>query len=108
MNLPTLLTLAVPVLCGAIIPALVDLITKSACPRWAKSIICFALSALAGALSTVTFTAGQTWQDYVLAVFAAWVTAIASHYAGSSALVQKYTGRFGIGPKTKKDSTLAA
>lgn len=99
MNLPMLLTLAVPVLCGAIIPSATDVICKSAAPRWLKSSVCFALSTLAGALSTVSFGQGERWQDYILAVFAAWATAIASHYAGTSVLVQRATARFGLGPR---------
>lgn len=93
------ISLAIPVLCGSVIPSLTDLILKSGAPRWAKSSTCFALSALAGALSTVSFGQGERWQDYVLSVFAAWATAIASHYAGTSVLVQRVTARFGLGPR---------
>lgn len=90
-------TLAVSALCGVIIPALVDLTTKTHAPRWLKAGVALTLAGVAGAISTVTFTAGERWTSYVLAVAAAFVTTMSAHLTGYSNPIQRATARYGLG-----------
>lgn len=93
-----LLAYTVATLCGVVIPAVVDVITKSHARDGVKAFLAAALSALAGADSTVTFTAGERWQVYVLAIVAAFVTTMTTHATGYSRPLQRATAGFGLGP----------
>lgn len=91
------LPLAVSALCGTVIPMVVDLVTHSRAPSGVKRLLAAGLSALAGALTTVAYTSGERWQDYVLAITIAWVTAIAVHTTGISDPIQRATANIGVG-----------
>lgn len=79
---------------------LTDFWTKSSAPDWLKSFINLALATLAGCLTTITWSTGQTWKDYLAAIGSAWVVSLATHYADpfkTVATVQANTSEFGIG-----------
>jgi hypothetical protein len=97
------IAIAVPILCGTVIPALVDLLTKSHAPQLLKAGIAAGLSGLAGSLSVVAFTPGESWGAYVLAIAAAFVTAIAAHSTGYSTPIQAATAGVGIGSPAPAD-----
>jgi hypothetical protein len=102
-----LAALAVSILCGTVIPAVVDLLTKSHAPKLLKAGLALALSAAAGALSTVTWTNGQPWTAYVIAIAAAFVTTIATHSTGYTSELQTRTANLGVGPAAPPADPLA-
>lgn len=91
------LPLAVSLLCGVVIPSVTDLVTAWEAPDALKAWIAAGLSALAGALATVTWAPGASWTEYLFAVFTAFVTTFAAHHAGTSKPVKRATARIGIG-----------
>lgn len=95
-----LLAAAIPVLCGTVIPAVVELVTKSRAPHLLKAFVALVFSAIAGALSVVVFAPGESWSAYVLAIAAAFVTTIATHASGYTAGLQDKTAELGIGPSS--------
>lgn len=92
-----LFPLALSLMVGFIIPHIVDLVTHSTAPVWMKSGLAVVLAGLTGALTTVTWQGWDDWKVYVLNIFAAFMSAITSHTAGMSEIVQKETGDFGVG-----------
>lgn len=100
MTTHQLLAAAVALLCGLIIPAVVDLVTTSALNPRVKAALAAVLAALAGALSADTWAPGQPWGSWVLAVVLSFATAMASHYAGWTDPIQAATPNVGVGPKT--------
>lgn len=90
------LALAVSALCGVGIPHVVDVVTRSSAPHWLKALVAMILAAVAGALNTVTWTAGQRWTSYVLAIATAAVTTMALHATGFSNPTQRATATVGI------------
>lgn len=97
MDAHATLALAVSFFCGLVIPAVVDLVTKSHLSNSVKAFLAAALAALAGALSTVTWAPRQRWQDYTLAVAVAFVTTFTAHSTGYSRPIQRGTSKVGIG-----------
>jgi hypothetical protein len=97
MDAHATLALAVSFLCGLAIPAVVDLVTKSHLSNRVKAAIGAALSALAGALTMVTWAPNQRWQDYALAVAVAFVTTFSAHTTGYSTPNQRKTRKVGLG-----------
>lgn len=95
-----LFPLVLSLLVGVIIPHIVDLLTHSTAPRWMKSGLAIVLSALTGALTTVTWQGWDDWKVYVFNIFIATVSAFTSHTAGTSEVVQRQTGDFGIGKRS--------
>jgi hypothetical protein len=95
------LAYAVAVLCGAVIPAVVDLVTKSKAPKLLKGAAALVLAGAAGSLSTVAWTPGESWTHYTLAVAVAFVVAIAAHSTGYTDNLEAKTAELGIGPATK-------
>jgi hypothetical protein len=81
---------------GVIIPSVVDFVTHSTAPWWAKSGIATGLAALAGAISTTVWSSSLDWKVYVLSIFMAFLATFTSHSAGSSQAVQNATGDFGL------------
>lgn len=97
-----MITLAVSSLAGLVIPPFIDLVLKATIPTQFKTLLAMVLSAIAGAISTVTFTPLDTWQNYVFAVMVAFVNTLASHVAlkyGLGDPIQSRTGHLGIGPR---------
>lgn len=97
MNSHTVLALAVSFLCGLVIPAVVDVVTKSHASSRLKALIAACLSALAGSLTMVTWAPNQRWQDYAMAVATAFVTTFSAHSTGYSNGIQRRTAHIGIG-----------
>jgi hypothetical protein len=93
------LALIIPMLLGVAVSFLTELLTKSAAPQGVKSLVSVALSALAGAVSTVVFDPHAAWTLYVGAIFTAWLAAIATHYTGATRILQDASPNFGLGPK---------
>jgi hypothetical protein len=81
---------------GVIIPSVVDFVTHSTAPWWAKSGVATGLAALAGAISTTVWSNSLDWKVYVLSIFMAFLATFTSHSAGSSQVVQNATGDFGL------------
>lgn len=100
--------LVVSFLVGVIIPHIVDFITHSSAAPGLKSFIAVVLAALTGALSTVAWQGLDDWRIYVVNIFAAFLSAFASHTAGASNFVQKATGDFGIGRRLPTLSSLVS
>ena len=97
-DLAQLYAIAVAGLAGLVIPAVVDLITKSHLADGAKALIATVLSAAAGALATVTITPGVHWQTVALSMVSSFVAAMGAHQTGYSRLIQNATAGFGVGP----------
>lgn len=79
------------------IPYLTELIVKASAPDWVRTLVVAALSALDGALVTVTYADFDRWQDYVLAIGAAWLVTMRVYFAGLTKKVKASTATFGIG-----------
>jgi threonine/homoserine efflux transporter RhtA len=101
-----LVPLVVSALCGTVIPFVVDLVTKSHAPTVLKGGIAAILSALAGALTTVALSPNETWPEYGMAIFMAFVATISVHSTGVTDGVQRKTARKGIGGKATRKSAI--
>ena len=55
------------------------LLTKTGAPQWVLGAVTAVLGALAGVLPTVAFNPGDTWETYVVNVFAALIGATLGH-----------------------------
>lgn len=102
----TLLTLAVAALCGWVIPALTDLVTRADAPTRLKTLLASALAGLAGAMSTVVFTPHEHWQTYVFAIAVAFVNTQSAHRTlkGLGDPVQRGTSNVGVGGRRRNDA----
>lgn len=69
-------------LVGLVVPWLTELVTTSAVRVEIKSAVTAALSALTGAVTTVTVVPGADWQAYVLAIAAAWIASMRTYFTG--------------------------
>lgn len=109
-NGPTIGGLAstVAVLCGVVVPFIVDIVTKSSAPRWLKSGLATVLAALAGALTTVTWGDSSNWHSYVLNVFIAFATALTVHRTGVTDPVQRATATMGVTARTSNPVVVPA
>src|SRR4051812_34431531 len=96
-DLAQLCAIAVAGIAGLLIPAVVDLVTKSHLADGAKALLATVLSALAGALATVTITPTVHWQTVALSIVSSFVAAMGAHQTGYSRPLQKATADFGIG-----------
>ena len=92
------LALAVAALTGWLIPAAVDLATKSRLPSGVKALLAFVLATLDGVLTTTAFMPGSSWHAYLITVAFAFVNAMAAHTTGYSNPIQRATAGFGLGP----------
>lgn len=97
-DLAQLYAVAVSALAGLVIPAVVDLVTKSHLADGAKALLATILSAVAGALATVTITPGVHWQTVALSMVSAFVAAMGAHQTGYSRPIENATKDIGIGP----------
>lgn len=88
---------AASVVAGVVIPYLVALATKLHAPALVKDGLALALSALAGAINATVFMTGERWQDYVLAIGTAWVTALATHVTTPVRVTAARTAAVGVG-----------
>ncbi|MGH3096803.1 MAG: hypothetical protein ACRDMV_12485 [Streptosporangiales bacterium] len=84
---------------GFVSPYLTELLTKLDAPRWLKSGINFALTALGGAVTTVVYNPDAGAVPYLVAVAGTWGVSILVHYTGATAPVQNATADAGLGPK---------
>jgi hypothetical protein len=84
-------------LCGLGSSQLTAFLSHKAAPTWVKSGIALCLSTLSGVLITVTVVPGNTWKDYVSLIGLTWITALFSHVAGLTALVENKTADVGVG-----------
>lgn len=93
---------------GIAIPWLTELVTHASAPDWLRSILNFALSALAGVLTTVIFAEFQTVGDYLLAIAVTWLATMRAYYAGMAKPVATSTAHMGIGgpSTTTRDDTV--
>jgi hypothetical protein len=90
-----------------VIPAVVELVTKSKAPKLLKGGVALTLAGAAGALTTVAWTPGESWTHYTVAIAVAFVTAIAAHSTGYTDNLETKTAELGIGPATKPADPLA-
>lgn len=86
---------------GIAIPWLTELVTHASAPEWIRSVLNFALSALAGVLTTVVFSDFQSVGDYLIAIALAWLATMRAYYAGLPRPVATSTAHIGIGASTK-------
>src|SRR4051794_3579136 len=97
-DLAQLYAIGISAAAGWLIPGVVDLVTKSHLADGAKAFLAAVLSALAGALATVTITPATHWQTVLVAIAAAFANTMAAHQTGYSRPVQHATAGFGVGP----------
>lgn len=90
------LPIVVSLLSGIVIPMITDLVTKWDAPSAIKSLIASALSALAGALTTVAWDPNAGWSGYLIAVLLAFASTFAAHHAGVSKSIKRATPNIGI------------
>lgn len=95
---------ALPLLLGAAVSFVTELLTKSSAPAWLKRSVAAVLSVLAGVLPTVTLDPHAGMPAYLGAVALAWVTAIATHASGITAWLQSLTSGFGVGSGPSGDA----
>lgn len=93
--------LAIAFIIGVAIPWVTEAITHSTAPMWLRSVINFALSAVAGVLTTVLIADYQSFADYLLAIAFAWIATMRAHYAGMANPVAVRTAGVGIGARTE-------
>lgn len=96
LSVVALAPMVASLIAGMVIPSIVDFVTHSSAPWWMKSVTATGLSALAGVLTTVTWSPSQDWKIYILNIFTAFVATFASHQAGSSQVVESATAGFGL------------
>lgn len=94
-------TQVIAMVSGIVIPILVGLLTKLRAASGVKAIANAALSAVAGALATVT--GDWSWSAFGVAALSAWAVSVSSYYGlwkptGASATVQQATASVGLGP----------
>lgn len=110
---------AVALLAGIIIPLVVGLLAKMNASSGLKAILNAFLSALAGALVTVTQVDSATLRDFITAILSTWVVSVATYYGvwkptGVAGTVAVATSGFGVGSppvvetsdKGKEDATV--
>lgn len=92
----------VSLLVGVVIPLLVGLLSKLNASSGLKAILNAFLSAIAGALTTVTIVTEATLRDFVIAILSTWVVSVATYYGiwkptGVAGTVAVKTSGFGVG-----------
>lgn len=92
--------LAIAFVIGIAIPWITEFVTHSTAPMWVRSVINFALSALAGVLTTLAIADYQSFGDYMLAIVFAWLATMRAHYAGLANPIAVATAGIGIGGRT--------
>lgn len=90
--------IALPGLLGILVALLTEVLTKAYAPAGLKSAVAGVLAILAGVIPTVTYDPRAPWTVYVIAVGAAWLTALGTHYTGVTQGLQTATAGVGLGP----------
>lgn len=101
--------LAIAFIVGIAIPWLTEFITHSSAPDWLRSVINFALSALAGVLTTIVFSDFQAFGDYLIAIALTWLATMRAYYAGLPRPIATSTAHIGVGKSStplRDDPTL--
>lgn len=99
MSSVELTALAVAGLVGLVVPWLTELVTHTAARTELKSAMTFVLSALTGAIATVSVVPGADWKAYLLAIGAAWGASMRAYFTG---MVKPVAPSSGLGaPPTK-------
>jgi hypothetical protein len=86
--------------CGFLATHITALLTHRNAPQWLKSGINLVLVSLAGVLIAVQVVPGSTWKDYLGLIVPAWLTSLATHYAGFTQWITNAAGNVGIGANT--------
>lgn len=97
------LALIVPLFLGIAISYLTELLTKTHAPQSVKSFVAVVLSSLGGAVSTVVFDPRAPWTVYAGAIFATFLSTLATHYTGATKVLQDASPNFGLGPSYAAD-----
>lgn len=94
---------AISMLTGVLIPLAVGVLTRIEASRGLKAVLNAGLSAVSGALVTVSLNSGNlVWKEFVIAVASTWIVSVATHYGlysptGTTEAVQNKTSGFGLG-----------